>query len=90
VKRHIRNAVAAAKRMGVTLQFSRFAKRLRDRCKSIAIDDGYILIELMQVADDLGVEVEGVRRLSGPVVDTRPRDGGGIASGSPVRTKVVA
>jgi hypothetical protein len=50
--------VAAAKRKGISFKFRRFADRLHERSKGTSIDDSYILIELVQAAEEIGVAVE--------------------------------
>jgi hypothetical protein len=57
VDKHIRSAVAAAKRKGLRLEFSRFAQRLRARNPAIKSDDAYILRVLTLASAEQGVRV---------------------------------
>ena len=49
--RHIRDAVKAAKRKGITITLSRFVARLRDRNAALDIPESYILDRLVREAN---------------------------------------
>ena len=55
---HIRRAVSAAKRKGVTVQFSAFLKRLRARNPAVTIHSSYVLEELVRLAEEKGIALE--------------------------------
>ncbi len=54
VDRHIRNAVAAARRKGISLRMSTMAARLRTRMPGAIIDTSYMLDHLVREAAKRG------------------------------------
>lgn len=55
---HIRSAVAAAKRKGVTITLSTFLRRLRGRNPGLNIHPTYVLDQIVRSAKDSNVVVE--------------------------------
>lgn len=55
---HVRSAVAAARRKGAIITFSRFLARLRARNPAIEIDQSYVLDRLVRGAKENNVPVE--------------------------------
>ena len=55
---HIEKAVAAARRKGMTLTFSRFVTRLRGRNPGLSIHGSYVLDQLVRAAKDSNVVIE--------------------------------
>ncbi len=64
VKRHITNAVAAARRKGVSMRYSAFLDRLRKRNPGMTIESSWTLDELVRTAATMGVPVELDRKVS--------------------------
>ena len=58
VKQQITNAVAAARRKGVSMRYSAFLDRLRKRNPGMMIEGNWTLDELVRAAARMGVAVE--------------------------------